>query len=517
MMAGVAVELSEAAVRAVCLERRGSQIRLVACAEAPWSGTLDDLQAALGQLRRTLPIRQPVILGLPTTSAIVASVEPLVVRPQRAALAVQFELQQQLPYDVGQAVWHFQWREQTSSPQAVVAAAKRSLVDEYLQACRRSGLSVQTVSVSALGAVNLWQQQAGGGRSGLLLHLDGPLAQWVTITAAGLQVVPLRLPAGEPAQPSAGSGATPDPLIELLKSSWESVTELTSPRRSGGPPSGSGPSPIVGARSAGVLTETRTPLTLIGVAAADLSTALKRELGCEVQRLAVSGVVSVAGSLACDPDRSALACGLALQGLGGSAAAVNLLTEVQVQRRQRLVRLGAGFAAALGLLLSVASAGQGMRAALQLRQRALEQLTAQEQTYEKLRPEAKTVLLRQARLERRLRQLQDIVAGRTLVIQALQQAVEALPDEIWLTRVEFSKTDSLYGLLEGRSRSFPGVTRLTNQLRSAVGWNTVKPLGTTIKSDPESGAELIAFTIEVQQPLAKPEPEKSGTGKDEDS
>ena len=109
MATSIGVELGATAIRAVKLEQVGTRIQLVSAVSVPWSGSDRELARAVGALRKQLAIKGPVTVGLPTGSVIVATVQPLVVNRARAALGVEFELQQHLPYDTAQAAWHYQW------------------------------------------------------------------------------------------------------------------------------------------------------------------------------------------------------------------------------------------------------------------------------------------------------------------------------------------------------------------------------------------------------------------------
>jgi Tfp pilus assembly protein PilN len=152
-----------------------------------------------------------------------------------------------------------------------------------------------------------------------------------------------------------------------------------------------------------------------------------------------------------------------------------------------------------------------MATVLERRQALLQNLIQKEQTYQTLRPEVRALLQRQAKLEHRLNQLQELARARTLVIQVVHRLVEVLPDEIWLTRLELSKDlpaataaqagGTLDGTLEGYASSFQSLTRLMDQLKTSVGWTTVKPLATAVTMDPQTGKEAVAFTVQVQQPL----------------
>ncbi len=109
MAIGVGVELGPSALRAVIVER-AAQLKLLAAREIPCdTANAEALTRTLTQLRHALPIKTPIVLGIPTTSAIVTTVTPLIPNPARSGLGVQFELQQHLPFGLAETVWHYQW------------------------------------------------------------------------------------------------------------------------------------------------------------------------------------------------------------------------------------------------------------------------------------------------------------------------------------------------------------------------------------------------------------------------
>lgn len=494
MPLGIGIDIGEAAIRAAVVERRGSEIRLMASAEIPYASR-EDLVPALSRVRALLSIRRSVVLGLPTSAAIVATVHPLIVHPQRAGLAVAFELQQHLPCDVSQTAWHYAWLiiesrggRLAAGPgrPAVAAAVKRSIVEARLLACRQAGISVEAVSVTAVALANVWRAQAHRqGRPGasgaapdangdtVILWWDRGSAEWVRIGSGGVRVVPVALPR----QDVPASGALPAPFVQALRRAWEDIAR---------------PEPSM--------------IRLAGEAAAStaLADAIRREWSRAVEPVDPASILSLSPAAPANPERLLPAVGLAFQGLGAAPAPLNLIADLQEQRRRAHLARGAQ---AVGIASAVAAVCLGFHAMWTLRERrqtVLDQLLSQERLAQQLRPEIRQQLKRQASVMERTRQLEELTMRRLLVAQALQRVTEALPDDMWLTSIHLAaQQDMLSGTIEGVSRSFQGVTKFMDALKSSVGWDTVKPLTTTVTTQPSLGTDVVTFAVQVQQPLAK--------------
>ncbi|MBI3322934.1 MAG: PilN domain-containing protein [Candidatus Omnitrophica bacterium] len=453
------------------------------------------------------------MLGIPTSASVVTTVHPLVVTRDHEQLAVQFELQQHLPYDVSGVVWHYRWftgngqtppaagrrRAETPAPPrpAVVAAAKQSILDERLAACRRAGIAVREVGVAAVSLVNAWSQQLSPGEPsfGVLLHVDEGLVEWVITSPSGVYVFTTFQNLEAAAQ---------EQWLATLKSSWTNLHEsLGVPALFGG--GGAAP-----------------PLWVFGgpVSLTLLAQDLKRELNCPVSILDPARIAAMEAMRPADAHPLVVGMGLALQGLGSARLAMNLLSEVTRRQRAAQIRQAAGAVCGLLAAAVVWLGAAGMVSVLRDRQGRLAKLTAQEQTYQMMRPEVRAQLKRQARFEDRLSQLQDVALGRSRLAQVFEQLVGVMPDEIWLAKLELSKdvprpagaaqgAGTMDGVVEGYARSFQGVTVFMDRLKSLAGWTTVKPLGTTVTTDPATGKELVAFMVQVQRPMTPPASEAS--------
>lgn len=529
MAVSAGLELGASAVRAVVLERQDARLRVVAAMEVPWGGTSgQELVRAVTQLRKSLGIHTPVLLGLPTSSAIVTTVQPLVVTPHRASLGVRFELQQHLPYEADQAAWHYHWlgtnghasiaagRDATDG-RAVVAAVKHSLVDERLAACQRAGLIVAGVEVSALAVANAWWQYVGraSSRTGILLHLDGRALEWIVISPRGLSVFPSLLPPAAPTLPVGGGPAETSPsesggslihaglnqasqeqLIALLKTSWDglqpSIAELS-----------------VGA-SQGEAAGVPAAVWLVGLSEdyPRLAEDLAQVLGFPVERFDPSRIVLMKSPPPPRAEQLVAACGLALQGLGTARLPINLLDEAMRSRRAVRVRRSAALVGCLSALIAVGWGARGIAASLQARQALLTQLLKQEESYQLLRPEVRTLRKQQSQVEHRLAQLSRLSATHDRVNRALEDIAEALPDSLWLATVELTKEDRIRGTVEGTAQSFQGLTQFMDRVKaSSSAWVTVKPQSTNVTTDPDTTVEMVAFSVQMEQLLSEPSAE----------
>jgi Tfp pilus assembly protein PilN len=228
-----------------------------------------------------------------------------------------------------------------------------------------------------------------------------------------------------------------------------------------------------------------------------LGQALTQACACTVDVVDPTHLMDLAPSPPASPERLLGACGLALQGLGQAAIAVNVLT--QTRRRQRLTRWrrAARLASGLALVVLIGCGAGAMLTVLRARQGALQALLAQEQTYTQLRPEAQALLKQQRHLEERLGELKQLMDTRAVLITAFRQIAEALPDEIWLTKLELSSRETTEAMIEGYAKSFQGMNRLMEQLKASGQWASAKPIATTVTTDATTNQQLIAFTVQA--------------------
>lgn len=511
MALGVGLEVSPSAIRAVVVDGSGTQVKLIAVQGIPCeTAQPDPLTRALTQLRQTLRLTSPVVLGVPSTSAILATVHPLVVNLQRSALAVEFELQQQLPFELDQAVWHYQWlasanghsqrRTVGSSPPAIdggrapqptaviVAAMRRSLLEERLACCRRAGLTVAAVAINPIATLNAWHARRPAAQAEavtLISMIDEQAAEWIVGTPTSLHVVPVVSP-------------SPETFWSELAASWNSFHTPGTPAPNqvwAVSPSASWPR---------------------------LQNVLTAQCGLQVEQLEVPNVVShgATGSPAPSDGPFVTALGLALQGLGRVRLPLNLVAHTQSEQRTRRIRR---VAVAMSSLLALATIALGLGGMMALRHRradVLETLERQERRYQTLRTEAKALLQEQQHTETRLQQLERIVAQSSVLTQVLSRVAEVMPDDVWLTKFECAKgaltvstSDSMIevvnGLMEGRAKSFQAVTQFLERLKSVEGMAAVKPLSTTVTADPASGKDVIVFAAQLQRPLTAAAPKKA--------
>jgi len=475
MSSAVGVEIGPTAVHVVIAERAGAQTRVAAIHDAPCdTANLDVLTRTLSQLRRSIPITQPILLGLPSTSTILSTVSPLVVNVQRAELAVQFELQQQLPFELAAAVWHYRWLVPTRTPNpqrvsnAVVVAMKREIFDERLACCRRAGLSVQAVIPSAVAAFNAWHaaqrtpQRAAS--AALIRVLNDQSAEWILWGSGGLQVVPVSSP-------------TPEALAQDVAAAWSALQ---------GQPS---------ARALSVWVAGASP------ARRPVQEALSAQGAAEVQPFDVAQAAAAGKARPDELEGAIAAVGLALQGLGSVRVSLNLLDRLQGEERARAVHHAA---VAAGSVLALVAIGLSLSGMLEVRRRrmdVLESLEQRERLYQSLRPDVRALLQRQQHTQRRMQQLERAAVEAGALTDAVAQVAAVLPDGVWLTKLDGSRpvAGSAEILLEGRAKTFQDVTQFLDRLKAIPGVALVKPLSTSVVSDAAAGKEEVVFAVQVQR------------------
>lgn len=506
MAVGIGLEVGGSVLRAAVVERRGSSRTLLAWREVPCdTSSTESLTQGLGHLRRTLRLKGGVVLGVPTSSALLATVEPLLVNARRASLAIQFELQQYLPFDLEQAAWHYQWLnghastpprrrarpisrggQSLESPgparKALVVAMKRSRLEERLACCRRAGLSIRAVAINPLAALNACSPTTFQGTpqqgplvegEALFLHLSEQQAEWVVWSPSHVQVVPIAMSAGS---------SSPDQFQQALGQSLESLRGLM------GASLGSG-----------------TPVWIFGANAQwpQVADGLRSAL-LQVERLDLGRTVGLEAAKVESAEGLIVAVGLALQGLGAGPLHVNLLTAgqslVSAQRIRHIAFGASGICTAMALGFGIS----GMTDVRQRYARVLTDLNQRERTYQTLRPEVRTLLKRQAHVEGRTAQLRVLVADRALLGDSMVQVSEAMPDDVWLTKLDMAHDEAgeaIEGMVEGRAKSFQSVTRFIEQLKRVGGMTTVKPLATNVATDESTGREVVVFSIVVKRPV----------------
>ncbi len=539
MAIGVGLELGPSSIRVVVLERSGSKgserpgalpVRVVAWRDVACETTQPEaLTRTLSELRRALRLTTPVVLGIPSTSAILATVNPLIVNVQRAALAVQFELQQQLPFELSEAAWHYHWLSETNghtrhgrSPRplssgtsasagqvssgepgaaarrsavtqvaietvqsavssaravtgAVVAAMRRSLLEERLACCRRAGLLVGAVSLSPIATLNVWAMQSARSGSGTvaLLHVASEqMAEWIVQTPEMIQVMPVSCPSSEL-------------LWQEIAASWEALRLPSS--------------------------ETAMRVSMIGPEAVlpRLQMLVGSHSDGTVDRFDLARLLTVPPTSTEPIERSIAAVGLALQGLKIAHIPLNLIETVQRRARWQQTHRAA---TVVSVLCTVAMLGLGVNGMLEVRHRRLRILQSLEQKqrlYQSLRPEVRELLKRQHHLQQRTAQLERLGGEGSELTQGLAQVAAALPDTVWLTKLECTKSGAVEGTLEGRAKSFQDVTQFFERLKSVAGMTNVKPLSTNVVNDQTTGKEVVTFVVQVQrQPAPSTTPER---------
>lgn len=525
---GVGLELAPSQLRGVILSRSGRRLTLESALEIPCdTSDTEQLSRALTQIRKQLPIKQNVVLGISSNASILATVNPLIPTPARANYAVEFELQQYLPYDVSEALWHYHWLSnvssspskkpskiptQLSSHSVVVAAIRENQIENQLQTLQRLGVSMRGVCIGSIAALNAWlyaqrNQPADTteASSRLLLHIiDETTAEWINWSPQKIEVVPI---AGA-TQVNIDSQVESNNLWTNISSSWNSLQ----------------------------VEHAQTPSTIWILGPSSATGDIARVINgpsVKFESFSAARIVNTGSAKLDDSQAWAASLGLALQAIDLAPIPLNL---IQWRQRQQRVQTMGKYAWAVGGVSAAVAIGfgvQGMQVIHQQRASNLDHLEKQERTFRRLRPEIRDSLKSQLALERRMQQLQRIATGRAMMDEWLLEITKALPKSAWLTKLETSRDgqlisvqrtdrnrtkanpnislllpsdeDVLVALLEGRAKEFRDVTYFLDRLKELKGMDTVKPLSSDVVINPENGKEEIRFIVQIRRSLSAAE------------
>ena len=341
---------------------------------------------------------------------------------------------------------------------------KRARLEERLACCRRAGLQVRAAVINAVATLNAWcLQRVDLSSSGnvLLNLIDAQSAEWIAWSPNGLHVMPIASP-------------SPETFWDELGATWSAL------------------------QAQGV----RLPQTvwLVGSSTVppQLPSALRTGPEVRIERFEMRQAVAAAIPPEAS-ERAVAALGLAAQSLGLVRLPLNLLSSDQRQMQSHQVQRIATVASAFCALATIGLGLSGMVEARHRRVMVLQALERQEHLYQTLRPEIRSMLQRQRRIERRSLQLANVAREAPVLTEVLAQVAQALPDGVWLTKVECSKGAAIEALLEGRAATFQDVSQFLNQLKGVARMSTVKLLSNPVTTDPVTGKELIAFSVQAQR------------------
>ena len=158
----VAIEIGYSAIRAVEVEIRGGEARILKRGWAPLlEGTLDSLPAQRASLSQA--IRSALSQAGITSKQAAAAIPRRMVTvktarlphapPEAIAGMVQFEAQQYIPFQIEDVVLDHQVLADDSDDMTAVmiVAARRAVIDEILAACDSAGIEITTLTVSSFG------------------------------------------------------------------------------------------------------------------------------------------------------------------------------------------------------------------------------------------------------------------------------------------------------------------------------------------------------------------------------
>lgn len=163
----VGLDIGASSVKAVEIERRGHEIRLVSCGvaaldpDAIVDGEIMDRQLVIRAIQDLFEsrkiTRRRVVSGVCGRGVIVKKIAMERMRDEEAAEAIYWEAEQHVPYDINDVVLDFKILNTDIGPtqmQVLLVAAKRNLVLNHAEIVREAGLVLEAVDINSFAIQN---------------------------------------------------------------------------------------------------------------------------------------------------------------------------------------------------------------------------------------------------------------------------------------------------------------------------------------------------------------------------
>ncbi len=170
------IDVSKYSVKVVRLEGAGEATTLthvgVFAYDAAGTGEAPDMdaqvKATLAQVKATYAIKEPVVFSLASHSTFNRLIKLPPVDDAKIPEIVKYEAQSQIPFNIDEVIWDYQYVERVYSPgeekEVILFAIKRDIVEQFLGNIQELAFNVEAVQFAPVALFNflLKDQELGG-------------------------------------------------------------------------------------------------------------------------------------------------------------------------------------------------------------------------------------------------------------------------------------------------------------------------------------------------------------------
>jgi type IV pilus assembly protein PilM len=170
------IDVSKYSIKVVRLEGTGNSVSLTHVGVFPYEGTgtgeqqdMDaQVKATLAQVKATYGIREPVAFSLASHSTFNRLIKLPPVDDAKIPEIVKYEAQSQIPFNIDEVIWDFQYVERVYAPgeekEVILFAIKRDVVEQFLGNISDLAFNVEAVQFAPVALFNFLvkDQDLGG-------------------------------------------------------------------------------------------------------------------------------------------------------------------------------------------------------------------------------------------------------------------------------------------------------------------------------------------------------------------
>ena len=462
------IDIGASGVKAVLMAREPSgRMRLLECVSEscamPRHAAGLEPDTVAESLRRilkkipALPRRTRVGVAITGQSAFVRLVKIPAAGSKKLRQIILYETQQQIPFPVSDVVWDFQVCGRSQQQlQVLLAAVKKDLINSLITITEAAGLDIEFIDVSNLALYNCLEYFYPNLNRTLIVDIGAKTTNLVVVSEGKIWTRSLPIGGDDMTEAISRHTGIDIAAAEELKQRQANEPVL--------PPVAAQRAPDQGQKVSAAITDVLTDLNNEIVKTLKYYRSQDAHAGEFIKVLLTGGVsrtknlamflqsslslpvekINFFNFVAFNPrinlhvnEEIGSAIGLALRGMGRSALSINLLPEEQLQIREFRQKQAGILGGILCLVLSACFWAGTQWFRLDRSQKYVQQLQLQAQRFADNKQKLAAFESQMAQLKRQTAGWARVLVERHQAVAVWDAVARALPDGLWLTRMEF--------------------------------------------------------------------------------